>query len=465
MAPAVIYARISKDDRGDHLGVDRQERLCRELAVRDGLAVSDVLVDNDISAYSGKRRPGFERLMVMMEAGEAGAVITYHSDRLYRRTTDLERLVNVVELSKTQVHTVAAGNVDLTTASGRMVARMLGAVGQHESERIGERVKAQGDDAAAKGMPPGGRPPFGYGKGYIINPTEAATVRFIAGRVLEGSSLLALARELDARGTATREGRPWHHSTVRATMVNPAVAGLRVHGPTRQTREIAGPGQWEAILDRETWEAVRAVLSDPARRRTRPVRKYLLTGLVTNPSGDPMVGGPGKGAGASRDRRSYATRVPASPALSIGADDLEELVVEMVLTTLDEAVLPVPEGDGVPATEIGLLESELAELATLRGAGAITLAEWMAARHPLLERIGAARAAAGTVRRQPASVRLMTEPGAVRRAWPDLDLAARREIITAVIDRVVVGPASRGRWTEVAERLTTEAGGGIVWRV
>ena len=130
MTTALIYARISKDGAGEHLGVDRQERLCRDLATRDGLTVLDVLdvlVDNDISAYNGTRRPAFGRMFEMVRAGQVGAVVTYHADRLYRRTTDLERLINLVESSGAQVHTVAAGNVDLTTASGRMVARMLGA--------------------------------------------------------------------------------------------------------------------------------------------------------------------------------------------------------------------------------------------------------------------------------------------------------------------------------------------------
>lgn len=462
MTSAVIYARISKDDRGEHLGVDRQERLCRELAARDGLTVGEVLVDNDFSAYSGKRRPGFERLMAMMEAGEASAVIAYHADRLYRRTTDLERLVNVVEQARTQVHTVAAGNVDLTTASGRMVARMLGAAAQHESERMGERLRAKSDEMAAKGSAPGGRSPFGYqgrsgaalraGKGYVIEPGEAAAVRFMADRVLQGASLLAVARELDARGTTTREGRPWHHSSVRATLVNPAVAGLRVH-----RGEIAGPGDWEPVLERKTWEAVCAVLADPARKRTRPAQRYLLSGLVTNPNGDPMTARPDRGAGG-RARRCYATRHPASPSLSVGADGLEELVVEMVLAALDDAVLPVQEAREEPGVDVERLEAELAEIAVLRGNGDISLAEWMAARQPLLDRIEAAKAAAGTSRRPGPNAQLLTQPGAVRLAWPTLDFAARREIIAAVVARVTVMPATRGRWTQLEERVE------VVWR-
>ena len=139
---AVIYCRISKDTEEKALGVARQEKLCRTLAEQHGLEVTEVLVDNDLSAYSRKRRPGFEQLVEMLLAGGVDAIVTYHADRLYRRASDLERLVDIVETSRTQVHTVAAGNVDLTTASGRMVARMLGAAAQHESERIGERTRS-----------------------------------------------------------------------------------------------------------------------------------------------------------------------------------------------------------------------------------------------------------------------------------------------------------------------------------
>lgn len=454
MTAAVVYARISKDEAGKHLGVDRQERLCRELATRDGLTVLDVLVDNDVSAYRAKRRPAFERMFEMVQAGQVDAVVTYHADRLYRRTTDLERLVDLVEASGAQVRTVAAGNVDLSTASGRMVARMLGAAAQHESERMGERLRAKGDELAASGKPPGGRPPFGYGPGYVTNPTEAEAVRYMARRVLEGASLLGVARELDARGTRTREGRGWHHSTVRAALLNPAVAGLRVH-----RGEVAGPGSWDPVLDRQTWEEVRAVLKDPARKRKRPARRYLLSGMVENPNGDPMIGRPDRGPSGALDRRCYATRSPAKPSLSIGADALEELVVEAVLIALDEAALPVPEATESSAAEVEEVEAELAELAALRGAGTISLAEWMAAREPLLERLEAAKASASTARRPSASVQLISEPGAVRRAWPSLDFAARREIIAAVLERVVVGPATRGRWTPLEERLT------LVWRV
>jgi DNA invertase Pin-like site-specific DNA recombinase len=462
MADALIYCRISKDDAGDRLGVERQEKFCRELAARRGLTVVDALVDDDISAFRSKIRPGFEKLVEALKGGEASAVVAYHVDRLYRRLADLDRLVDVVEVTGAAVHTVAAGDIDLSTASGRMIARMLGAAAQHESERIGERVKAKNSEHVAKGNAPGGRAPYGFQwltsrtpeggtvslKRYVHAPDEAAAVRRMADRVLEGASTLAIAREMTAAGIPTREGKPWHHATVRAVLINPAVAGLRVH-----RREVAGPGDWEAILDRGTWEEVRAVLADPARKRTRPPRRYLLAGLVENPTGERMNGVD------AHNRVSYATRWPAEVPLSIDAAKLETFVTEAVLVALDAAIIPTVAQMPGAGGEVVALEAELAELATLRGNGTISLAEWMAAREPLQVRLETAKRDAGTVKRPGPNAGLLGKPGAARKVWPKLDLMARREIIATVVDRIVVSRASRGRWTPLDERLD------IVWRV
>ena len=50
---AAIYARISLDKLGEAAGVGRQTEGCRNLAELEGWNVEHVLVDNDLSAYSG----------------------------------------------------------------------------------------------------------------------------------------------------------------------------------------------------------------------------------------------------------------------------------------------------------------------------------------------------------------------------------------------------------------------------
>ena len=66
---AAIYVRISQDRSGAGLGVERQEAECRELADRLGWTVADMYCDNDISAYSGRRRPDYESMLADVEAG------------------------------------------------------------------------------------------------------------------------------------------------------------------------------------------------------------------------------------------------------------------------------------------------------------------------------------------------------------------------------------------------------------
>ena len=126
---AAIYCRISKDRAGAGLGVDRQEQDCRELAIRLGWTVTAVHADNDISAYSGKPRPAYRALLADLRAGRVDAVLAWHNDRLHRSTAELEEYIEVSGAAPT--HFVKAGPLDLSTASGRMTARITGAVSRH----------------------------------------------------------------------------------------------------------------------------------------------------------------------------------------------------------------------------------------------------------------------------------------------------------------------------------------------
>jgi hypothetical protein len=136
---AAIYARISLDKVREATGVRRQIDACRQLADLEGWSVDEVLIDHDLSAYSGACRPEYERLLDLVHRREIDVIVAYHHDRLYRRLADL------VELTKV----VAAGHVDLNTASGRFTAQVLGAAAEHESARTGERVSAKHHQSAA----------------------------------------------------------------------------------------------------------------------------------------------------------------------------------------------------------------------------------------------------------------------------------------------------------------------------
>ena len=124
---ALIYTRISQDRNGIGLGVQRQLQDCTALADRLDWRIVAHHLDNDVSAYSGKARPGYRALLEDLEAQVASAVVVWHTDRLHRSPTELEEFVALCERLDVAVQTVQAGVLDLATPAGRLVARMLGA--------------------------------------------------------------------------------------------------------------------------------------------------------------------------------------------------------------------------------------------------------------------------------------------------------------------------------------------------
>lgn len=77
-----MYARISSNQDGADLGVTRQVEDCRRLAHDLGWAVAEEYVDNDLSAWGSKRRPGYERMPEDLAEGRRDGVVVYHQDRL-----------------------------------------------------------------------------------------------------------------------------------------------------------------------------------------------------------------------------------------------------------------------------------------------------------------------------------------------------------------------------------------------
>jgi DNA invertase Pin-like site-specific DNA recombinase len=93
-----IYARISEDRQGRRAGVARQVEDCRVLADRHGWIVGEpVYLDNDLSAYSGKRRPAYEQMMDDLKTGLRDGLVMWHPDRLHRSPRELEAFIDVVD--------------------------------------------------------------------------------------------------------------------------------------------------------------------------------------------------------------------------------------------------------------------------------------------------------------------------------------------------------------------------------
>ena len=239
-----IYTRISKDKTGEEAGMDRQLKACTALAAQLGWTVVEEFSDNDIGLL-GKVRPWFEALLDAMKRGQIDALICWHTDRLYRTLKDLARLLDVAK--GVEIRTVQGGDIDLSNASGRMIATILGSVNMNESEHHAERRReANLARAKAGAWCSTGIRPFGYDKTGVPLEPEARLIRQAAKDMIAGKSLHSVARAWNEAGHTTVKGVPWKQPACPPrSLRNPRIAALRVHQGT-----IVGPGDWEPILDR-----------------------------------------------------------------------------------------------------------------------------------------------------------------------------------------------------------------------
>lgn len=239
-------------------------------------------VDNDTSAYSRKPRPQYREMLDAVKTGRVRGVIAWHPDRLYRRAVDLEEIVSIAENHHLQIVTVTSGDVDLSTPTGRMNARIIASVAQGEVERTRERVKRAKAQALSDGRRRGGHRPFGFewdkeNKTLVIREDEAEVIRHATQAIIAGRSLAAVSRELNAAGVKTSTGNTWTYQRLRDVLIRPTNAGLSATGRADRGKvEIVGKGDWPAIVDEETWQTIYKLLVDPARLSPRSSKSVWL---------------------------------------------------------------------------------------------------------------------------------------------------------------------------------------------
>jgi site-specific DNA recombinase len=463
VSKAAVYARISSDPEGDRLGVTRQREDCEALAARKGWPVAEVYIDDDRSAYSGKPRPEYRRLLDDIRAKAVDALVVYNLDRLHRQPRELEAFFDITDAAGLSNLATVEGDINLGSHDGRFHARILGAVARKSSDDASRRIKRKNEERAAQGLPTGGGTrPFGYRPDRVtVDPVEAALVREAARRVLAGDAVRAFATDWNTRGIATAGASSWTVETLRRMLYSARISGQREH-----LGEIVAPGQWAAIITPAETARLRAILDERTRTRTRPVRRYLLTGLLRCGLCDaPLISRPQ----ANGDGRYVCAKGPGHSGcgrLAIRADGVEAFLVEAVLVQLDApgvaaALAGAASADPATAAEHDVLRQDreqLDELARAYGEKLVTFPEWLAARKPIEERIDAAHRKLSRISRSAAIDPYIGQSTALRAAWPTLPLNRQRSIVSAVLDRAVIRPAVRGKTAFDPDRIAP------VWR-
>jgi DNA invertase Pin-like site-specific DNA recombinase len=473
-----VYARIS-DDRKDGVGVENQIRKCLEWCVVEGWAPVAVYRDDGVSAsvYASKPRKAYRDLLRAVEAGNVERIVCFATDRLYRQPRELEVLIPLAE--RVEVRSKIGGIIDLSTAGGRLNARIQVGLAANESDIKSERTRLSQQGKRDRGDPHGGPRPFGWLalEGHPSwdprqhDPVEAALIRQAVDDVLAGAGVNEIARRWTAAGVKQPRGvLGWHPATIRSLLTSPRNAALVTYGG-----DVVREGNWPPIIDRERFERICAEL-DQRGSRFSPVRRRrtLLSGvLVCGLCGSLLMhggSGPRERRDGSRKPSAKVYRCKKGPGatgcgcMQIAAEPLERDVTEALLAYLDREDLAALAG-ATESGEASTLTRELAELdrdaretADLAAGGKIRPADFARYSSGVDGRRQALRQRLARLSSTSALEPYAGKVGALRAAWPSLSDDQRRSLIAGAFGRLTVRARVKGEYGYDFARVRAERG-------
>jgi site-specific DNA recombinase len=434
-------------------GVDRQGADAEACAEMLQLGPVRHFTDNNrlASKYRSREREQFAALLAHIRSGAVAYVLVWVVDRVIRDTDDLSDLLAACRQGGALLVQTASGTTcNPNDPEDVLRLKISGAVAEYEVAKMSMRVLRAQAERVKVGATHGGPRRFGYEPGMTdIRESEAHWVRWMAAGVLAGRSLKSLTAELNANQVKTATGIAWRASNLGQFLRRPMLAGLRTH-----KGEIVGQAAWPAILELSTWEAVRVLLEDPARRTSQTqARRYLLSSLAVCGVCGSVLRGRNNGY---RDavRPSYICE--ENRCISRRADLVEERVrLEVVerLSKIDAAaVLAEPDDSPSEADQlrarIDTLKANLRALADEAVLGLITRDQLHSATATVNAEIAKLEAQTATLalaETQPLAVLqgLAGRPDAAA-LFDALDLDRRRAIVDALCTVTVHRAARKG---------------------
>jgi len=288
-----VYTRKSSEEGLDmeFNSLDAQREACHAYVASQKaegwISVRDNYDDGGVSGGT-LDRPALQRLLSDIEAGLVDVVVVYKIDRLTRALVDFTKLVQIFDQNNVTFVAVTQ-SFNTTTSMGRLILHILLSFAQFEREVIGERIRDKVAASRKKGIWMGGPVPFGYSaenRKLVIREDEAGVVRMVFERFLKVGSATIVAQQLNAAGIMSRKGKAFDKGVLYKMLGNRVYLGEAVH------KGASYPGEHKAIVGRELWDDVHAILKESPRTRASKTRTQvpaLLKGLIFGPNGQAMT--------------------------------------------------------------------------------------------------------------------------------------------------------------------------------
>jgi len=290
----------------------QKERLMKFAEFQDMEVVREYC-DAGKSGKSITGRPEFQRMLQDVAEADDGVdfILVFKLSRFGRNAADVLNSLQYIQDYGVNLICVEDG-IDSSKDSGKLTITVLSAVAEIERENILVQTMEGRKQKAREGKWNGGQAPFGYeldtkNSSLVVNPEEAEIVRIIFEKfAYTDMGAESICNYLNQRGYTKKKVKRQEVSYFVRTSVlrildNPVYIGKiaygqrtleKVKGTRDEYRRVAkddyllAEGRHEAIVDMETWEAVRYKRKKTGVKfvKTHSLEhEHILTGLIRCP--------------------------------------------------------------------------------------------------------------------------------------------------------------------------------------
>lgn len=277
-----IYLRVSTEEQAriqDGSLVSQRQRLLDYVEAQNRIhgawgEVVDVYCDE---GKSGKdmNRPEFKRLLSDVKTGRVNLILATELSRLSRSIRDFCELWELFKKHQTSFITLRE-QFDTTTAAGELMVFNLINFSQFERKQTAERIAANFESRAKRGLWNGGNIPFGFDKNpanpaeLLPHPAESKQIKDIFELFLEMGSVRKTCLELTKRGIfgksminkhgVKKGARQITVATLQKMLSNVAYVGLRAYGKNGKRNVEVVKAAWKPLIEDRLFEQVQARL-------------------------------------------------------------------------------------------------------------------------------------------------------------------------------------------------------------
>lgn len=215
MNSAIAYIRVSTDKQASEgVSIEAQQARIEQWCNLNGYQMVQVFIDAGISGKRMDTRPELQKALASLKKGMA--LVTYSLSRLARSTKDALTISETVSKKKGDLVSLSE-QINTTTAAGKMMFQMMSVLAEFERNLTAERTASALQHKKQTRQKYTNITPFGFAAidGRLIEvEQEVQVVAEIRQARSQGTTLQAIADDLNGRGIPTKTGKQWQPATI-----------------------------------------------------------------------------------------------------------------------------------------------------------------------------------------------------------------------------------------------------------